>query len=102
MVNSSGLFELLPELAAALDPEPSQPASESISASISANTAANAAALCLRFLRRLMAGSSFPPPLSIAPTPSYKRPAPDDRLTEQTGSCVRHRENPAGWRHRVC
>src|SRR5580692_10736985 len=85
MVNSSGLFELFapPEFAAALDPEPWQPASTSMIT----EKATGATNRCQR-LRTLMVGFSFPPLPSVVPERSYKRPVLGDKLTERIGNCA--------------
>src|SRR5579872_6536474 len=98
MVNNSGLFEFFPLLLAeAFDPAPWQPTNTNIIADMPANTVK----LRERCARIFMAGSLSPPLPSVAPTPSYRSPTPGGRPTERTGSCARHRENPAGWQHRV-
>src|SRR5579864_420150 len=96
MLNSSGLFELLapPELAAALDPGPSQEASSSMITDTATNP-------CQRPMPTFMAGASFLLLPSVVPTRSYKRPAPADKPIEPTGNCARRRENPASWRPRA-
>src|SRR5271168_4141036 len=100
MVNSSGLFELFapPDLAAALDPDPWQPASTTMIAHRAASTGVNT---CRRLSRMFMAGFSLPPLPSVVPERSYTTPAPGDTPTERIGNCARRRESPKGWRRHV-
>src|SRR5437660_366215 len=93
MVNSwaSLGFAALADVGAAFGPEPSHPAK----ASVIADRARVPAKSRPVYPRIFMEDSLCLPLLSVAPVPSYRKPAPGDKRVALGGSCAPHRENPA-------